>query len=55
MGVEISEIGAHQTREQRLLHLGDDPLADPGHQNGTAVITEALDDREGESAAGEQP
>ena len=54
MGVEIGEIGAHQPGEERDLHIGDDALADPGHQHGLAVIGEPLDQREGERAAGDQ-
>ena len=54
MGVEIGEIGAHQPGEQRDLHIGDDALADPGHQHRLAVIGEPLDDGQRERAAGDQ-
>ena len=33
MGMKIGEIGAHQPGEERDLHIGDDPLSDPGHQH----------------------
>src|SRR4029077_10278260 len=55
MGLKISEIGAHQSREQRLLHISDDPLAAPDHLHGTAVIAKPLGDGESEGQAGEQP
>jgi hypothetical protein len=48
MGVKIGEIGAHESREQRLLHIGDDPLADPDHLHGTAIIAKPLGDGESE-------
>ena len=55
MGVEIGEIGAHQPREERLLHVGNYPLADPGHQYRTAVVAEPFDHGENEGPAREQP
>ena len=54
IGVEIGEIGAHQPGEERDLHIGDDALADPGHQHGLAVIGEPLDQGERERGAGDQ-
>ena len=54
MSVKIGEIGPHQPGKERDLHIGDDTLADPGHQHGLAVIGEPLDEGEGERAAGDQ-
>ena len=54
MSVKIGEIGPHQPGKERDLHIGDHALADPGHQHGLAVIGEALDQGEGERAAGDQ-
>ena len=54
MSVKIGEIGAHQPRKERDLHIGDDALADPGHQHGLAVIGDPLDEGKGERAAGDQ-
>ena len=54
MGVKEGEIGPHQPREQCDLNIGDDALADPGHQHGLAVIGEPLDEGEDQRAAGYQ-
>jgi hypothetical protein len=54
MGVKIGKISAHQAPKQCDLHVGDDPLADPGHQHGLAVIGKTFDDGEDERAAGDQ-
>ena len=54
MRVKIGEIGTHQSREQRFLHIGDDALADAVHQHRLAVIGETLDDGDSQSAAGDQ-
>jgi len=47
MSVKIGEIGPHQPGEKRYLHIGDDALADPGHQHCLPVIGEPLDEGEG--------
>ena len=54
MGVEIRQIAADQAGEHRGLHIGDDALADPVHQDGLAVIGQRFDDRQRQRGAGDQ-
>src|SRR6516165_5952573 len=41
IGMKISEVGTQQASKKRNLHIGDNALADPGHEHGFAVIGEA--------------
>ncbi len=55
IGVEIGEVGPHQPGEQGELDIGDNALADRGHQHRLPVAGKPLDQRQRHHSERDQP